>query len=110
VTEPAAVDEIIASRNRLVEQRQKATETISLTLRTIGMGLAAVAYSFVFASTPSASLATQKVPLFLASIFGAASVLADIFQSFADRNSAQGTLDFLKQCRSCERLFLELYH
>lgn len=99
MTEPAAFDEIIASRNKLVDQRQKAAETVSSTLRTIGMGLAAISYSFVFASTPSAALATQKTCLFFASALGALSVFADILQSFADRNSAQATLNFMKDCR-----------
>lgn len=100
MTEPAAIDEVIASRNRLVDQRQKAADALSLTLRTIGMGLAAIAYSFVFAASPSAALVSQKTPLFVASAFGAASVFADVLQSFAERQSAQGTLDFLKECRS----------
>jgi hypothetical protein len=100
VTGPAALDEIVASRNRLVDQRQKAADAVSSTLRTIGMGLAAVTYSFVFASTPSAVLASQKIALFCASALGATSVFADILQSFSERRSAQGTLEFLRDCRN----------
>jgi hypothetical protein len=68
----------------------------------MGMGLAAIAYSFVFSSSPHTELEAQKTPLFIASALGAASVLADILQSFAERKSAQETLDFLKSCRMPE--------
>jgi hypothetical protein len=102
VTDLTAIDEIVASRNRLVDQRQRATDTLSLTLRTIGMGLAAIAYSFVFGSSQNNALAAHKVPLFIAAALGAVSILFDLLQSFADRNSAQGTLEFLKACRNPE--------
>lgn len=98
MTEPAALDEIVASRNRLVDQRQKASETLSLTLRTVGMGLAAVAYSFTFSSTQSSAIVANRDYLFGASALGALSVMLDVMQSFADRNSAQAGLDFLTSC------------
>lgn len=66
------------------------------------MGLAAVAYSFVFGSNKSDALATHKLPLFVAAALGAVSILFDLLQSFADRRSAQGTLEFLKSCRNPE--------
>jgi len=98
VTEPAALDEIVAIRNRLVDQRQKANDTLSLTLRTVGMGLAAITFSFVFAVTPNPALSAHKAYIFAASAFGASSIAFDILQSFADRRSAQDTLDFLRDC------------
>jgi transposase len=97
MTEPTALDEIVAKRNRLVDDRQKAEEAISSTLRTVGMGLAAVAYSFVFVASPNPALAAHKVPIFAASALGALSILLDILRSFAQRTAAQSALGFLAQ-------------
>lgn len=103
MSQPTALDEIAAYRVRLTDARQKATDTLSLSLRTVGFGLAAVSYSFVFSSTPSTSLVDQKIFLFVGSGFGAFSVLLDVAQSFKDRHSAQATLDFMKDCAATGR-------
>ncbi|WP_298426373.1 hypothetical protein [Rhodoblastus sp.] len=100
MTEPAHIDELIASRNRLVDQRQKANDTLSLSLRTVGMGLAAVAYSFTFAATQNAAFVSHRGYLFAASALGALSIMLDVLQSFAERRSAQATLDYLTSCAS----------
>lgn len=100
MSEPIVLDEIVALRNRLVDQRFKAEDKLSTILRNIGMGLAAISYAFVFSSAQNMPRGVQKNILFLASVCGAVSVLLDVVQSFTERSGAQATLEFFRAKRA----------
>ncbi|MCJ2127228.1 hypothetical protein [Methylobacterium sp. J-077] len=93
------IEEIKSYRNRLVDLRQKSSETASSTIRTISLGLSLTIYGFVF--SPSTNAVWQKYSIYflLGAVCGVLSSLSDVLQSLYERKSAVEVLNFLRDQR-----------